>query len=398
MPAPDDSEIARICSSDLYIRLNLQPGATLQEIKKSYRSLVLRYHPDSARCHPQHKGGDLFRRVQEAFEVLSDKSNRQNYDSVSTPFNGAPEDHPDYDAYSAAFDTEARFNPHAHAEMQEKEELLALAAKYPALSKYIYGVIRENLDSVIYKKSMHVIRPIAWIWPSDIDLARIIVNEGTQKLKRHLIFCILTLPLWNTHIEIVDEIIEQKDPHLARFAAEFMYFQHSINPTGARILSKLLEQDFVTEVMLSLALGGAEFTAHGPSPSNLLMPVASNAEIIKKKAKKIILRKWWDLPEGAELLKRIILHHIPRGDALKAILYRRDIGIQRPHEIERLLRNYPEWVATLKLPRPLEYMDLSVVQNMLIEMESASPPKESVKSKCESKSGRVSAKMKAKRR
>lgn len=395
----DPIEVERLWSSDPYQRLNLSRGATLNEIKKSYRKLVLRYHPDSARCLREHKDGELFRRVQEAFDILSDPKARGTYDSIREPFVGAPEEHPDYDRHEAKFETEPTFDPSAVTEIQEKAALVALREKYPALEKYINGVIRENLDPVIYKRNWRVIRPIEHLWPSDIDLAHIIIDEGTLWLKLHLVYCMLTLPLWTQHLELLDKILDQQDPRIARFSAEFLYFPHSINPTGARLLQKLLDQDHVIEVMRSLKLGGSEFTAHSPTPRNLLGDGKNQKSITNKRsAAKPRLRRWWDLPEGVRILKNIILYSIPRGDELKAILYRMDNGVHVPHIVEDLVRTYPEWLAALKLPYHDDYVDLVRIQETLIEMEKSESAKVESEVACERKSRNRTAKKKMKPR
>ena len=61
-----------------YEVLGVNQDATVAEIKKSYHTQALRYHPDKS-------GGDeeateMFRRVQEAYEVLSNPLERRYYD------------------------------------------------------------------------------------------------------------------------------------------------------------------------------------------------------------------------------------------------------------------------------------------------------------------------------
>lgn len=57
-----------------YQRLGVAPTATREEIRKAYRSLILKAHPD--------KGGneEKFRKIQTAYEVLSDSGKKQIYD------------------------------------------------------------------------------------------------------------------------------------------------------------------------------------------------------------------------------------------------------------------------------------------------------------------------------
>ena len=64
--------------SDHYSILNLPPHATLDEIKKSFRKLALKYHPDK---NTEEGASDNFRRVKLAHEVLSDPMKRRQYDS-----------------------------------------------------------------------------------------------------------------------------------------------------------------------------------------------------------------------------------------------------------------------------------------------------------------------------
>jgi len=56
-------------AQDSYQILGLREGATQQEIKKSYRKLAKRYHPDKNPDEPL--AAEKFRQVQQAYEILS---------------------------------------------------------------------------------------------------------------------------------------------------------------------------------------------------------------------------------------------------------------------------------------------------------------------------------------
>lgn len=62
---------------DYYKILGLAKGATDDEIKKAYRKLALKYHPDKNKAAGAE---DKFKEVAEAYEVLSDKKKRDIYD------------------------------------------------------------------------------------------------------------------------------------------------------------------------------------------------------------------------------------------------------------------------------------------------------------------------------
>jgi curved DNA-binding protein CbpA len=64
-----------------YEVLGLKPGASQDEIKKSFRSLALKYHPDKNRGSEESK--QKFMRIVEAYEVLSDTQSRRKYDENS---------------------------------------------------------------------------------------------------------------------------------------------------------------------------------------------------------------------------------------------------------------------------------------------------------------------------
>jgi len=73
---------------DYYKILGVEKTATADEIKKSYRKLALKYHPD----HQQGKtdaekkeAEEKFKEINEAYEVLSNPEKRQQYDNPS-PF------------------------------------------------------------------------------------------------------------------------------------------------------------------------------------------------------------------------------------------------------------------------------------------------------------------------
>jgi molecular chaperone DnaJ len=63
---------------DYYEVLGVSRGATLEEIKRAYRQLALRCHPDANPNDPDAEG--KFKELAEAYEILSDQEKRSLYD------------------------------------------------------------------------------------------------------------------------------------------------------------------------------------------------------------------------------------------------------------------------------------------------------------------------------
>jgi len=63
---------------DLYSILEIEKGAGKEEIKKAYRKLAMKYHPDRNAGNKESEA--KFKEINEAYSVLSDDSKRQQYD------------------------------------------------------------------------------------------------------------------------------------------------------------------------------------------------------------------------------------------------------------------------------------------------------------------------------
>ncbi len=81
--------------NDPYRHLGISPNATKKEIKKAYRRLVMKYHPDKNPDNPEAE--ERFKEIQQAYDFLvsqnfhSDQTAENQWQNISV---SAMQDHP----------------------------------------------------------------------------------------------------------------------------------------------------------------------------------------------------------------------------------------------------------------------------------------------------------------
>lgn len=69
-------------TKDYYASLGISKNATEAEIKKAYKKQAMQYHPD--RNTGDKKAEAKFKEINEAYQTLSDKEKRKNYDQFGS--------------------------------------------------------------------------------------------------------------------------------------------------------------------------------------------------------------------------------------------------------------------------------------------------------------------------
>ena len=89
-------------AKDYYQTLGVGKGAALADIKRAYRKLARKYHPD---LNPGDKSAEAkFKEIQEAYSVLSDPKKREQYDRFGAagevPAGGGPGAPPGFEGFN----------------------------------------------------------------------------------------------------------------------------------------------------------------------------------------------------------------------------------------------------------------------------------------------------------
>ncbi|GAB6027861.1 hypothetical protein CHUAL_002079 [Chamberlinius hualienensis] len=128
---------------DYYRILGVSKGATDEEIKKAYRKMALRYHPDKNKAAGSE---EKFKEIAEAYEVLSDKRKRDIYDQYGEEGlkGGVPGNGPDGANFSYSFHGDPRATFAAFFGTNNPFETFFMNA--PGGANMFFGSANDDLD------------------------------------------------------------------------------------------------------------------------------------------------------------------------------------------------------------------------------------------------------------
>lgn len=87
--------------TDYYGVLDVEKTATIDEIKKAYKKMALKYHPDKNKSSEE--AAEKFKEISSAYMILSDEEKRDKYDQFIEESLSASDSAPDIDISLKSF-------------------------------------------------------------------------------------------------------------------------------------------------------------------------------------------------------------------------------------------------------------------------------------------------------
>ena len=131
---------------DYYDTLGINKNASQEEIKKAFKQLARKWHPD---VHQDKKlSEEKFKEINEAFQVLNDQSKRQQYDQFGTAdFNGQG-----FQGHSQGFDFNDIFRNFGFEDLfggfnrREREENLDVRVNLEITLEEAFSGVKKNIE------------------------------------------------------------------------------------------------------------------------------------------------------------------------------------------------------------------------------------------------------------
>ena len=143
--------------TEYYDLLGVNKNATDEELKKAYKKLAMKYHPDRNKGDKREEAEKKFKKISQAYSILSDPEKRKTYDQFGKEAaqNGMP-DMSNFNPFNIFNDMmgggrfSGMFNGGGRHGRQHREEIMELAVEISLLEAYTG--INKNIDLSFDKK------------------------------------------------------------------------------------------------------------------------------------------------------------------------------------------------------------------------------------------------------
>jgi len=169
-------------NKDYYEALGISKNASDEEIKKTYRKLALKYHPDKAPESKKKEYEEKFKEISHAYGVLSDKEKKAQYDQYGNTFEQGSFDQgfsqQDFNSFHDAFGGEDIFENLGFGRIFE--EIFGSRAGTRKNKQYGQDLVLDL--EIDLKDAFHGIK-------KDIDLRKMVIcprchGKGGEKIKK----------------------------------------------------------------------------------------------------------------------------------------------------------------------------------------------------------------------
>lgn len=149
--------------SNYYEILGVPKTATADEIKKAYRTLAFKYHPD--RNQGNAEAEEKFKQISAAYDVLGDETKRRNYDlgysTESSYTNSSSSQQRQYQyTYENPFGDENFWNWFQGAQQQNRQQETQNSNGNYSQRNRRYNYSRRDYLSLLFSKSLQTVAAI----------------------------------------------------------------------------------------------------------------------------------------------------------------------------------------------------------------------------------------------
>lgn len=176
-------------SENFYDILGVANTSPFDEIKKAYRKLSLKYHPDR---NNSSEGIQIMRKINEAYEILSDEDARKKYDHAQKPSSSAKFD--DFETiFQSFFQNDPTKNPSAAA-------AAFFASAGAAAAPAFFPNLPSHLTSAMFlQKPAPIMKNVNVTFPQvfsggyvPLEIERWIIDKGVKMFETETLY--LTIP------------------------------------------------------------------------------------------------------------------------------------------------------------------------------------------------------------